>query len=430
MAEKLPEEIGKYKVTGLAGKGAMGVVYVGHDPFIDRVVAIKVNTLTGGGDSDLSAQQSRKLFFNEAQAAGALDHPHILKIYDAGDSDGQLYIVMEFVEKADTLKSFIHKNRLMPIERVVRCVIQCAEALHYAHQHGITHRDIKPANLLLNTKGDIKVADFGIALRTKTDQTQVMGWFGSPMYMSPEQARDEPLNHLSDLFSLGVVLYELLTGQHPFFAKGISGLVENVLKRDPPPLAGIRPEIPAALAAIVVKSLAKDKAKRYQSGGEMAAVLRLALEDLSNPLAMMSPEEQVNLLKKLKFFDGFGEGEVREFLKIGTWQRYAANQVITEENTEDKALFVIVAGEVSVRRTQKEIASLTAGECFGELAYLGQGPRSASVVALVPTTLLKIATSLTEWASLPMQLRLNKRFQQILMDRLVATSKLAAKQGS
>jgi hypothetical protein len=250
------------------------------------------------------------------------------------------------------------------------------------------------------------------------------------MYMSPEQARDEPLNHLSDLFSLGVVLYELLTGQHPFFARGISGLVENVLKKDPPPILGIRPELPAAIAPIISKALAKDKNKRYASGADLAADLVRVLEDLSNPLAMMSPEEQANILKKLKFFDGFGEMEVKEFLKIGVWQRYASNQMITEENAEDKALYVIVAGEVSVRRTQKEIASLPAGECFGELAYLGQGARTASVVALVPTTLLKIATSLTEWASLPMQLRLNKRFQQILMDRLVATSKLAAKQGS
>jgi len=186
--EEIPEKIGKYDITGIAGKGAMGVVYIGHDPFIDRRVAIKVSLNEDMEEDSHEALQARKLFFNEAKAAGALDHPHILRIYEAGEStEGQPYIVMEFVEGAGDLKAFCKPDNLLPIDKLVDYFIQAADALDYAHQHGITHRDIKPANIMLTAKDEVKLCDFGIAQRTRSDQTQILGWFGSPLYMSPER---------------------------------------------------------------------------------------------------------------------------------------------------------------------------------------------------------------------------------------------------
>ena len=216
VSEHTPERIGKYEITGVAGRGAMGVVYIGYDPIVDRKVAIKV--AYPAEDDDNQARVAKKMFLNEAQTAGSLDHPYILKVYDAGEFDGALCMVMEYIEGADTLKSFCEPKRLLPIDTVVTYMRQCAEALEYAHRHGIVHRDIKPANLMLNKEGKIKIGDFGIARRTQTDQTQVLGWFGSPMYMSPEQARDEELTGQSDLWRprhLGPDQQGAARGSHP-----------------------------------------------------------------------------------------------------------------------------------------------------------------------------------------------------------------------
>jgi serine/threonine-protein kinase len=186
----------------------MGAVYIAHDPVVDRKVAIKV-AMINADDIGGNLRTVRQLLFNEAQAAGALVHPHILTVYDAGDADGQFYIAMEYVEGAKTLRSYTRPDRLPPVETVLRLMGQCADALDYAHGRGVTHRDIKPANIMLTNKGDVKICDFGIAQRTHAELTQVLGWFGSPLYMAPEQARDGPVTSQSDLFSLGVVIYEL-----------------------------------------------------------------------------------------------------------------------------------------------------------------------------------------------------------------------------
>jgi serine/threonine protein kinase len=421
-----PPKIGKYDISGIAGKGAMGVVYVGHDPFVDRKVAIKVSTQDGGDDGSEMSAKARKMFFNEARAAGALDHPNILRVYEAGDADGQPYIVMEYVEHADTLRSYCKPETLLPIKTVVEYVKQCALALDYAHKHGITHRDIKPANLMLTDSGVVKIVDFGIAQRTKADQTQIMGWFGSPLYMSPEQAADEGITYLSDLFSLGVVTYELLTGTTPFAAKGISGLINNVLNKDPEPLTALRPEIPESLWLVVKRCLAKRPAERYQSGAEIAAALDEVLDDLYNPLLGLSDEQKLAMAKSLAFFTDFSDAEVREMIKASTWLNYRAGTRIIEEGAQEQSFFIILSGDVSVTRAGKEIAILSEGACFGEMAYLTDGKRSASVSASGAVAVMKIATPLRQWASLPLQMRLNRVFQRILIERLAATSRSLA----
>ncbi|MGH9890616.1 MAG: serine/threonine-protein kinase, partial [bacterium] len=276
--QELPAQIGKYQILGLAGEGAMGAVYIAHDPVVDRKVAIKVATISEhefGGN----LRTVQRVVFNEAQVAGGLDHPQILRIYDAGEADGQFFIAMEYVEGAKTLRDYTRPDRLAPVESVLKLVGQCADALDYAHRRGVTHRDIKPANIMLTTAGDVKICDFGIAQRTQTDATEVMGLLGSPLYTSPEQARDATITPQSDLFSLGVVLYELLTGTRPFAASDIAGVLYNILHKDPEAVTALRPELPKRLDAIVKRALAKETGARYGSGAEMAADLAHVLVD-------------------------------------------------------------------------------------------------------------------------------------------------------
>ncbi|NNM00198.1 MAG: serine/threonine protein kinase, partial [Gammaproteobacteria bacterium] len=257
---QIPEKIGKFEVLSILGQGSMGVVYKGHDSYVDRPVAIKVATNTGG-DSEAS-DLAHRMFVNEARSAGRLDHPNILKVYEAGEANDEPYMAMEYVEGADTLRSYCREDALLPINEVVRLIRQCADALDYAHKSGVLHRDIKPANIMMTKDGNAKIGDFGIARRVGVDQTQIVGWFGSPLYMSPEQAQDSELTQQSDLFSLGSVTYELLAGTPPFAAKGLTGLIHKVVNEDPEPLFEKRPEIPKVLWNVVRKMLEKDLGAR------------------------------------------------------------------------------------------------------------------------------------------------------------------------
>jgi eukaryotic-like serine/threonine-protein kinase len=432
MTTDLPDKIGKYEILGIAGKGGMGLVYSAYDPVIDRKVAIKIrnrNTTNNTVSTEArSLKAEQKLFLNEAQAAGALDHPNILKIYDAGEIEGQFYIVMEYIERADTLVSYCKGDNLPPIKTVVRLMRQCADALNYAHEKGITHCDIKPANLMLtDERGDIKICDFGIAKRTQTDVTQVLGWFGSPNYMSPEQARDDRITGQSDLFSLGVVMYELLTGKQPFAANNISALINNLLHKDPRSLEELCPEAPQSLVAVIKRMLKKNLLERYKTGAELVKDLDRVLDELAYSEVALPEEQKLRAVKDLKFFRDLSEAEIREVIKASVWEHYSANQWVIREGTLENSFYIIVSGEVSVKRTNREINTLSEGECIGEMGYLGEGKRTASVVTADEVTVMKIALPLREWASFPLQVRLNKVFQQTLIERLAETSKYLSK---
>jgi len=209
----LAEKIGKYELVERLASGSMGTVYSAHDPFTNRLVAIKVAHPQFAEETP-SARKFRKLFFNEAHAAGVLDHPNILRVFDA-DMDGNVcYLVMELIEDAETLDAYCSSDNLMPLPEVIGIVYKIAKALDYAHRQGVIHRDIKPSNILLTQDRDIKLADFSVAMITRSDtmQTQFTGVLGSPLYMSPEQINDESITGRSDIFSLGSLTYQLLTG--------------------------------------------------------------------------------------------------------------------------------------------------------------------------------------------------------------------------
>lgn len=276
--EKSTEKLGRYEILSELGRGAMGVVYKAIDPLIDRTVAIKTIQLDLSRD-ELANFEER--FYREAKSAGRLNHPNIVTIYDVGKTDHTAYIAMEFLE-GQLLKEVLDVHTALPIDKIVDIAAQVADGLAYAHEKGIVHRDIKPANIML-VRGDVvKITDFGIAQMPTGSRTLAGTVLGSPKYMAPEQVVGKTVDGRSDLFSLGVVLYEMLTGESPFNGDNINTTMYRIVNEAPLPPKTITPRIPAVFNTIVGKALAKNPGERYQNASELARDLR-NYKDLSIP---------------------------------------------------------------------------------------------------------------------------------------------------
>ena len=266
--------LGRYQVEKELGKGAMGVVYLGRDPKISRVVAIKTMALSQEFEED-ELDEVKQRFFREAETAGRLSHPNIVTIYDAGEEHDLAYIAMEFL-KGEDLAKYTKKDNLLDIKTVVSIIIRAAEGLAFAHAQNVVHRDIKPANLMYEPASDsLKITDFGIARITDSSKTKTGMVLGTPSYMSPEQLAGKKVDGRSDLFSLGVMFYQLLTGSLPFKADSMASLMFKITNEEAPDIRTIRADIPECLAAIINKTLIKDAEKRYQTGTEMAHDLKI-----------------------------------------------------------------------------------------------------------------------------------------------------------
>jgi len=418
-----PDKLGKYDVLGEIDRGSMGTVYLGHDPYIDRGVAIKVAHADSLKDEE-SGDRYRKMFFNEAHAAGCLNHPNIVGIHDAGADEDICYIVMELVKGGGTLKPYCTPENLLPIEKVVEIIFKCAKALDYAHKQGVVHRDIKPSNILVEVNLDVKIADFSIAHMNRADDTatQQVGLMGSPRYMSPEQLREDEITHQTDLFSLGIVMYEMLTGKHPFPADNFSRLVTKILNEEPPPLKDLRSDLSDALIDVFVKATQKDIKDRYQTGLEFAVDLSKAFEALEGPEEDISEQEKFNSIKQLEFFEGFPDAEIWEIIRASTWQEYGAEDDIIIEGDLDDCFYIIVEGEVGVLKHEQSIRLLGIGDCFGEMGYLAKTERTATIQALTETALLKINSTVISQVSLNCQVRFLKVFLRTLIHRLSITT--------
>jgi len=263
-----PQRIGRYDITAELGKGAMGVVYKATDPNIGRTVAIKTTRLDTHG---LDAQDLLRRFKNEARSAGTLSHPNIVTIYDAGEQEGIFYIAMEYIE-GQTLHDLLSQHRSLPVEKVIEIVRQVCAGLDYAHAHGVIHRDIKPANIMLAARGVVKVMDFGIA-KTGGTMTATGQVLGTPNYMSPEQVKGKTIDGRSDLFGVGVLLYEMLTGEKPFDGQNITTIIYKIVSENPIPPRELDVTIHPGLSAVVTKALAKAPDDRYQTGAALVADL-------------------------------------------------------------------------------------------------------------------------------------------------------------
>lgn len=274
--------LGRYQVEKELGKGAMGVVYLGKDPKIGRVVAIKTMALSQEFEGDELAEVKER-FFREAETAGRLTHPNIVTIYDAGEEHDLAYIAMEFLKGRD-LTPYTKKDALLPVPQVLSIVARVAEALGYAHQQNVVHRDIKPANIMYEPESDTpKVTDFGIARVTDSSKTKTGMVLGTPSYMSPEQLAGKKVEGRSDLFSLGVTLYQMLCGSLPFQGESMAQLMFKIANDPHPDIRTVNPALPACVAAVINKALAKDPEQRYLTGEQMAKAIRLCLGTLSPP---------------------------------------------------------------------------------------------------------------------------------------------------
>ncbi|MFH0933950.1 MAG: protein kinase [Pseudomonadota bacterium] len=413
---KIPDTLGKYAISKQLGQGATSTVYLGFDPFAKREVAIKLLKQEILNDPKMGKLYQRQLD-NEASLAGKLSHPHIVAIYDALIGDDASYVVMEYVS-GGTLEKHAMPDNLLPIDRVVEYILKCCRALNYAQFNGVIHRDIKPANMLLTEDGDIKISDMGAALLLDIEQTQVNN-IGSPGYMSPEQIRAEVLTHQTDIYSLGVVMYRLLTGHPPFKGQNLASLCQLILHSEAPPMRSLRADLPPQLEQIVAKAMHKDRKQRYQDwkdfGADLAALGRFEQRDIE-----INQTEKFTSLREMTLFKDFTDVELWEILRVGEWQKQPPGTVLMREDEMGDAFYIILDGSVSVTKNGRLLNVIRGDDCFGEMAYISGRivARSASVTAGTEVTVLKISPKLLAQLSDHCQLHFNQAFLRVMADRL------------
>jgi serine/threonine protein kinase len=419
----MPERIGKYRVEKELGRGATSTVYLAHDPFLSQPVAVK---LADAQDGDAGrAKRLRHFLQTEAGLVGRLKHPHIVALLDADIEAEQPYVVMEYIEGV-SLEAHATPDTLLPVSEVLDIVFQCCNALEHALQLGLVHRDIKPANMLRPLDGGMKLTDFGTAQASAVDVTQVAGLVGSPAYMSPEQIREDKLTAQSDMFSLGVVMYQLLTGALPFQAETDFAMIYKINYEEPQAPSLRRPALAKALDAIVAKALAKKANDRFQSWREFAAAISSVCETM--PAAADAAPQSARLYQLLRdtvFLADFPDSAIWEVLNMGVLYRIHKGQVFMRERTAGASFYILLEGQVSISRNGKEIAEIEAGETIGEMIYLNPSPpmRVATATAASELLVLKIKCSSMRGASESLQSHFDKAFIRILVDRLAQASR-------
>jgi serine/threonine protein kinase len=418
------ERLGKYDLIRAVGRGSTGTVYLSHDPFYGRDVAIKVYAMGADGDEN-RARIVRKMFLSEAHMVGMLQHPNIMPTYDAGEEGGLYYIVTEFVHGARTMAAYTRPDNLLPIDDVIAIMFKCAKALHYAHTRGVIHRDVKPSNLMLTTDSDLRLIDFGIAILASLDISRIEGIAGSPSYMSPEQVQSADITGQSDLYSLGAVMYELLTGFRPFRAGTLAKLLHQIVYATPAPVHTLRRDVPPELEEVIGRAMHKDPASRYRNGLEFAGALAQVHSQLRNQSDKLDRQEHFALLRKLSFFHEFSSTEIWEVLRAATWHNYLPGEEIVKEGAMDDRFYVIVSGKCVVGRNGRVVGRLDVGGCFGETSFVHGAKRQATISAETDVTILRVSSALLEQASTACQLHFNKVFLKSLIARLQGTEDAA-----
>ncbi len=422
--QNIPEKIGKYQVLREVGRGSMGIVYHAVDPFTNRDVAIKVahphliNEKTDGG-------RFRRLFFKEARAAGILNHPSIVKVYDADTDDDYCYIVSEYVEQSNTLDSFCRSNSLLPLHESINLIYQAAKALDYAHRQGIIHRDVKPSNILLNKHKQIKLTDFSIAVVTRegsSHSTQLTGFVGSPLYMSPEQINEDNIAPNTDIFSLGIIAYQLITGHHPFRAKTLSAICSKIIKEKQRPISTFRNDIPNRLDYVVERMLDKNPKTRYKMAIDLAADLTVLFEGLDKIDSEDPYRKKLDTIMGLPFFQEFDQTDLWSLVRACPFEKYTPGQNIIKEGERGKSVFFLISGIARVEKQGQQLGIIQEGDCFGEIGYFADVERTASVIAKTDLMVMRFDADSIQTVSVETQLRFNKAFLTTVIARLADTS--------
>jgi serine/threonine protein kinase len=360
----------------------------------------------------------QRVFMNEAALAGKLSHPHIIAIFDAVTEHEDSYLVMEYVD-GRTLEHVCSPESLLPLERIVEIMFKASLALDYAYRHGVIHCDIKPANILIMGDSDIKVTDFGAAYYDAADHTYLTG-VGSPAYMSPEQVLEKQVNHQTDIYSLGVVLYQMLAGKLPFQGSNRGSLLYQILNIEAVPPSVHRWGIPPELDRIVLRALAKPLANRYANWIDLSRDLAHVFKHLTLPQESISDTEKFTAVRALSFFEDFRDMEIWEALRVGVWHRFAAGESILKEGDEGNGFFVLTAGEVRVSRAGKILDVLNSGHCFGEILYFQEAlaTRTTTIVAHTACIAIEIKARSLKEASDAVQMQFNRAFMRVLVNRI------------
>jgi eukaryotic-like serine/threonine-protein kinase len=409
-------KVGKYDIQKLLGKGATGTVYLAKDTFTGREVALKTIEPEVFRDPEFGTVY-RSQFLNEASLAGKLRHPYIVNILDAVVGEDSGHIAMELVTGGD-LSKHVTSGKLLPVADVLQIGFKVCGALEYAQKEGIVHRDLKPANIMIAQGTEVKIADFGAAVLKRSQVVQTAA-LGSPFYMSPEQIEGKNLTFHSDMYSVGVVLYELLTGQRPFVADKLEALIAKILQGNAAPPSSVRKDLPKALDHVVLRAMNKDLALRYPSWQELALELSKVGEQVLPPDAIPDSEKYVTL-KKVPMLTNLGDAEIWELARAGRWSRVQKGQLVVQEDTAGKSFFFLAKGEAKVIKKAKLLNMLNGGEYFGEMAYIGGGdlPRHATVQAMSDLLLAEFEPAALDKMSMGAQLQLTRALVRNVTDRL------------
>jgi predicted Ser/Thr protein kinase len=426
------EAIGKYRVIRELGKGATATVYLCDDPEFQRQVAVKM--IRFGQDSAAMSRRMRKLFQNEGMVSQRLDHPNIVRVFEAVVEEDFAYLAMEYVN-GFSLEQHCRIDHLLPLHRVIGIIFKCCMALDSAYRQGIIHRDIKPANILVAANDEPKIADFGLALNMNKDMdrdsTFITG-VGSPAYMSPEQIKGYPLNQKTDLYSLGVVMFQLLTGRLPFRAANQATMVYRIINAETPAVTALNPNLPAGLDSVLRRALEKDLYSRYRNGAEFAKDLSAVRYQILEEDETAQDTRHFEMLRKLDFFTEFENVELWEVLRVAVWREIPAQTAIIREGDRHQLLGIVISGTVEVSIDGRVLCRLGVGEPVGEVAYLhpASDQRHATVVTLEPTRFLEINAAALALSSE----ELLGRMRDVLLARLIArfrqVNKVAAAQGA
>lgn len=430
--KKSVENFGKYRVIRELGKGATATVYLCDDPENNRQIALKV--VQFGQDATAASRRLRKLFQTEGMVAQRLDHPNIVRVYDAVVESDHAYLAMEYVE-GFSLEAHTRIDRLLPLHRAIGIIFKCCMALDHAYRQGVIHRDIKPANIMVTANDEPKIADFGLALNLHKDMdrdsTFITG-VGSPAYMSPEQIKGYPLNQKTDLYSLGVVLYQLLTGRLPFRANNQATLIYKIVNADAPAATALNPNLPAGIDAILKKALEKDLYNRYQTGTAFAKELSAVKYRILTDEEIVEDDKHFDMIRKLDFFTEFENVELWEILRVSIWRKLSAGVALIREGEKNRMFGIIIEGCIEVSIKGQSLCRLNSGDVVGEVAYLhpADSTRHCTAVTLEPTHFLELNAAALDQASEELRDRMRNSLLAKMIDRMRVVNQIAASLGS
>ncbi|MSQ54339.1 MAG: cyclic nucleotide-binding domain-containing protein [Betaproteobacteria bacterium] len=417
-------QVGKYDIQQMLGKGATGTVYLAKDTFSGREVALKTIEPEVFRDPEFGTVY-RAQFLNEASLAGKIRHPHIVAILDAVVEENSGHIAMELVTGGD-LAQYASKDKLLPVADALQIAFKCCGALDYAFKEGIVHRDIKPANILISKGTEVKISDFGAAFLKKSQAVQTVA-MGSPFYMSPEQIEGKELTFHSDMFSMGVVLYELLTGTRPFLGGTLEALVQKILQQDPPAPSTLREGLPKAVDALVLAALMKKPAHRHASWAEFATALSDAVKLVLPPEAI-ADSEKFTALKKVELLANLPDAELWEIVNAGAWSRMPKLTNLLREGEPGTHFYFLANGQAKVTLQGKLLNLVNELEFVGDMAWIlgGDAQRNATVDAMTDMLVAQYTVDALAEMTLGAQLHLTRAVVRNLVDRLaLANSRLA-----